>query len=289
MPYKMARGAAVIDGNVAYFVSWNGQACSYNLSTKTWSELPECPYKSSSLAVIRGLLTAIGGEKRMDPDNKLLSIINDKDKKWVDHFPPMPTNRSDTTAVTTKYHLIVAGGYSGWNQVDTVEVMEVQTLVWSTAASLPHPYNQASATICGDNLYMLGGYDKDAALWWPALGTQSVLTCSIAKLLQSCTETSPDSVWHNIADVPVYRSTCAAVNGESVAVGGEDAANKITSAIYKYSPTTGSWDIISDMQNARERCLVAVLPTSEIMVVGGSINVIMTDTVEICQYTTMDL
>ena len=52
----------------------------------------------------------------------------------------MPTKQSHTAAVTTKQHLIVAGGDSGLNPQDTVEVMDVQTLVWSTAASLPHPH-----------------------------------------------------------------------------------------------------------------------------------------------------
>ena len=82
---------------------------------REWSELPECPYVYSSLAVIRGLLTAIGGFKNChsDPENKLLSIVNERDKKWVEHFPPMPTKRYDAAAVTTKQHLIVAGGRSG--------------------------------------------------------------------------------------------------------------------------------------------------------------------------------
>ena len=211
-PYRMGRGAAVVDGNVAYFVNWNGRTCSYNLSTRWWNELPKCPCEHSSLAVIRGLLTAIGGRIQGATDNKLLSIVKDEDHKWVEHFPPMPTKRSHTAAITTKQHLIVVGGY---NELNTVEVMDIHTLVWSTAASLPHPYSRASATICGDQLYMLGGWDKDGR-------SKSVLTCSLTKLLQSCSDhdTSSDSVWHRITDVPVYLSTCAAVNGELVAVGG---------------------------------------------------------------------
>ena len=142
-----------------------------------------------------------------------------------------------------------------------MEVMDIQTLIWSTAASLPHPYSKASATICGDELYMLGGWGTEGDR------SKSVLTCSLTKLLQSCSETSSDSVWHRIADVPVYQSTCAAVNGELVAVGGENT--ETTSAIYKYAPTTNSWDVISDIPTARYRCLVAVLPTNEMMAIGG--------------------
>ena len=276
-PYAMARGAAVVDGNVAYFIRLCGQTCSYNLrSTKQWNELPQCPHEFSSLAVIRGLLTAIGGRKRGRATvNKLLSFDNDR-YIWVEHFPPMPTKRSDTAAVTTEQHLIVAGGENGKDELNTVEVMDIQTLVWSTAASLPHPYFNASATICGDQLYMLGGLDKNGP-------SKLVQTCSLTKLLQSCSD-HETSVWHRITDVPVYCSTCAAVNGELVAVGGEDAGGKTTTAVHKYNSTADSWDIISNMPTARSYCLVAVLPTNEMMVVGG-FDMNITDFVEICQYS----
>ena len=54
-----------------------------------------------------------------------------------------------------------------------------------------------------------------------------------------------------------------------MAVGGRDAEDQTTSAIYKYNPATDSWNIISNMPTARNSCLVAVTPTNEMMVVGG--------------------
>ena len=267
-PINMCRGAAVMDGNVAYFMNSDGQTYSYN---KRWIKLPQCPYRDSSLAVIRGLLTAIGGYipnsssgwidhvkfiLRGGQQNKLLSLV---DTKWVEHFPPMPTKRFLTAAVTTQHQLIVAGGHDGSNRLNTVEVMNIRTLVWSTAASLPHPYSNASAAICGDQLYMLGEYGKD-----------KVLTCSLTSLLQSHSKTSSHPVWKRISDAPAYHSTCVAVDGELLAVGGEDEQQKATSALYKYEPTSNSWHHISNMLTARHDCLVAILPTSEMMVVGGS-------------------
>ena len=175
----------------------------------------------------------------------------------------MPTKRHNTAAVTTKQHLIVAGGMRGISRLNTVEVIDIETLVWSTAASLPHLYNWASATICGDHLYMLGGFDESGEI-------KSVLTCSLTDLLRSCGETSSESVWSRITDAPVVMSTCAAVGGELVAVGGMDTAEvKNISAVYKYNMISESWDVITDMPTARHFCLVAVLPTSEMIVVGG--------------------
>ena len=138
-PLGMSRGAAVVDGDMAYFMNWaDGEVCSYNISSKKWSKLPKCPYVYSSLAIIIGQLTAIGGcEMVFDKDthtNKLLSLPGYKEV-----FPAMPTKRWDATAVTSKEYLIVAGGTVGLSSADrlnTVEVMDNKSLVWSTVASL---------------------------------------------------------------------------------------------------------------------------------------------------------
>ena len=264
-PFGMRRGAAVVNGGVAYFMHCKGRSCSYNLNSKKWSDLPKYAYEYSSLAVINGQLTAIGGSKiwtrKNTYTNKLLSLCG---SQWSDVFPPMPTTRHDTTAVTSKEHLIVAGGSTGpdrANITSMVEVMDTKTLVWSTVASLPHPYHWASAILCGDHLYMLGGGDdKDK--------TKSVLTCSLTELLQSLSSSS--SVWHRVADAPAYLSTCAAVNGQLLVVGGRDGL--LLAAIHKYDQRTNTWDHISDMPSARYMCLVAVLPTNEIMAVGGRLS-----------------
>ena len=77
-PIEMSRGACVVDGDVAYFMNRFDKTCSFNSSTRRWSQLPKCPYHFSSLAVIRGLLTAIGGWSQGDDQNKLLSIVDDR-------------------------------------------------------------------------------------------------------------------------------------------------------------------------------------------------------------------
>ena len=276
-PFEMNRGAAVVDGGMAYFINWNGEMCSYNVSSKKWTKLPKYTYYYSSLAVINGQLTAIGGCKDAYNEytytNKLLSLPG-----YKEIFPPMPTERREITVVTSKEHLIVAGGATGANTLNTVEVMDIRILVWLSVASLPHPYFFASGAICGDQLYMLGGWDDKYK-------TKSVLTCSLTELLQSLSS----SIWHRVADAPAYRSTCAAVNGELLAVGGCHKDDKPSSVIHKYNPTTNSWDLISNMPNARYECLVAVLPTNEMIVVGGSIGPGLiggnTDKIEITKFS----
>ena len=264
---------------MTYFIHYDGQTDSFNVSTGKWNQLPKCPCRDSSLAVIRGILTAIGGLDQEYNQNKLLSIVDDN-KKWVEHFPPMPNKRCNTAAVTTKHHLIVAGGKKGSSRLNTVEVLDIETLVWSMSATLPHPYSSASATICGCHLYMLGGFDEVGNY------TKSVLTCSLEDLLRSCGEISSDSVWSRITDAPVVYSTCAAVGDELVAVGGMDTTeDEDTSAVHKYNMSRESWDVITNMPTARHFCFAAVLSTNEIMVVGGYGGL---DIVEIAKITHYD-
>ena len=91
-----------------------------------------------------------------------------------------------TTAGISEEHLIVAGGTVGLlgaDRLNRVEVMDTKNLVWSIVTSLPHPYSDASNTICGDQLYMLGRWDDKGR-------TKSVLICSPKELLQSSPSSS---------------------------------------------------------------------------------------------------
>ena len=287
---KMARGMAVVHDNKVYFAGYLNEMVFYNMTTDCWNEIPNNrPYKGGSLAVVDGLVTTIGGyDQRTTPSNRLHRLKQKHSPKagtvylWEEFLPPMPTKRYGTMAVTTTQHLIVAGGESGVSHhVNTVEVMDIHNLVWSTVASLPHPYTGASGTICGDRIFMLGGMDEKGY-------TTSVLTCIVEELLQSSWSSS--GVWHRVADVPFYRSTCATVNGELLAVGGVTRSQTKMPSVYKYNPTTNSWDLISKMPTARYLCQVAVLPDNEIMVVGGHMGTFdtTTDKVEVASVTLKD-
>ena len=291
--FQKVKADSVVIGDVAYFMYIDGSVCAYNSRSKDWKKLPPCPLKCGSLANIRNHLTAIGGSETPfgAPENNLYSLtIADTDKKhpwlWEERFPPMPTKRCCTSSISTKHHLIVAGGTSGRGTscpLSIVEVMDIETLLWSEAASLPHSFSFASATICGDRLYLLGGVKDN-------FKTKSVLTCSLKELIRSCSNeeeaplaSSMDSVWHRAADFPVFYSICASIGGELVAVGGVDDFDNTVPAVFKYDPSTDSWSVISNMPTARHDCFVAVLPTNMMMVVGGckEFTRSLTDKVEI--------
>ena len=269
---------AVVQGSVMYLrVPDSQQVHGYNSTTDDWFQLPDCPHRAFSLAVVDNLLTAIGGQQAGQYTNTLLSLTEEgRDRKWVETFPPMPTKRSFICAVSSGAALIVIGGVGDGPEVlSTVEVMDVSTKVWTTAASLPEPLSIASGTICGDRVYLLGAvnisYDP----------IKLVFTCSLSALLQSSQPTSltrrfqtaslatSTSVWSKVADLPVVRSTCVSLQGRLLAIGGSDSDGIPTTAVRMYDPTTNSWSVTSHMTTPGEWCFAAVLPGNRVIAVGG--------------------
>ena len=262
----MYRGAAVSHGKMAYFNSgYSTSVYSYDSQGQLWQELPDCHSRDSALVMAANKLTTVGGrDQQWRPTNSLASLTGEgKDSKWVELFPRMPTARSHLAAVCRGRNVIAAGGYGGGRELSTVEILDTDLRQWSSAASLPHPMWVASITVCGDLLYLLGGFDQNDR-------TLSVLTSSITDLLHQQQETANQpAVWRRAADAPYYGSTAVSVGGQLLAIGGYDEAYKNTSAIVAYDPTSDSWQDMGHMTTPRWRPLVALLPSNELIVAGG--------------------
>ena len=155
----------------------------------------------------------------------------------------MPTKRRGSTALSFGTAVIVAGGQGNYNaqiQLNVVEVLNTETLQWSTAAGLPQPLQYAPASVCGDQIYILG--------------ESTIYTCYLQTLIQSCKSFLASfrnrgaRVWKEVAVPPVTLTTCVSIHGRLLAIGGEDLDQKPTSAIHMYNSTTDSWEVISHME-----------------------------------------
>ena len=74
-PHMMSRPSCVVDGNMAYFNSYHSNdVYSYDSEKQMWSSLPQSPHRLCSLAVVSGLLTAIGGGKGRNVTNPTLQF-----------------------------------------------------------------------------------------------------------------------------------------------------------------------------------------------------------------------
>ena len=288
-PEGMSRGAAVVDGNTAYFSPAHScRVYSYQniLGNEQWSRLPDNPNGVFSLAVIDGLFTSVGGYNSHHKDTNTLLSLRGKGvrKKWSEVFPPMPTPRRLTACITTEKALLVAGGYGGDN-LATVEVMDINTKQWTAVCPLPQKLQSTSGIVCGDSLYLAGGFTGYSE-------SKSVFTCSLPDLWQPETLGSRirqtitrSNVWKEISSLPVTLSTLASFGGHLLAIGGRDDSGNPTTDVYRYDSHTDSWHVISQMKNKRSRCLAVTLPEDRLIVVGGWTGMFSgdTDSVEILE------
>ncbi len=254
---------AVIHEDTIYFKNfWGKNVFTYNITHKSWTELPSCPVSSFSMAVLDNKITVIGGKSTdLTPVSTLLSYS----KKWVSAFPNMRVERYWTISVKHKSFLIVMGGEGRDKRVlNTVEVLDLNTHQWSFAPDLPRPMDSATAAICGDHLYLGGGSHS---------GTSRFITaCSLPTLLQG---TSQHDTWHQIEDLPHRKTTLVSSHDYLFSVGGKDDFNQPTSSVYVYNLVGKRWEMISKMICARSSCYAVLLPiNSEIMVVGGINSVV---------------
>ena len=141
------------------------------------------------------------------------------------HAPMPTTERKWTTSLCTGTSLIVAGGVGEGSVLSRVEVMNSETLQWSTAADLPQPLCWASATACGDCIYILGGLDKHG------IPVKSVYTCSLNARIM---------IWRQVTNVLVICSACEPFDGRLLAIGGLDDSRKPTTAVHMYNSTTNT-------------------------------------------------
>ena len=274
-PTQMRRGSAASDFNMAYFSSaLSTSVYSYNSDTKEWFQLPDAPHARFTLVIVRGMLTMVGGEVGGMPTNSLLSLMmEEKNKKWLPHYPVMPTKRFYVAAICSGHSLIVAGGEDG---LCTVEVLNTNTRQWYITSSLTSGITNGTMSICGERLYINCGF------YFSTDKTRIVLTCSVPELLQSCQlaekpQTTPvkqSSIWRRIADTPYYYSSCATLSGRLVAVGGRKLTYGgfvDTTAIFVYDEKTDSWEAMGDMPTARHNTIVAIV-SGKMMVVGGALG-----------------
>ena len=87
-PFRGSRDDWVVEGNVAYFSSYE-KLYSFDSSTGKWNTepLPPCPQEYGSLAIVQGLLTMVGGRlsSGLKAKNKLLSLTKkDESGKWIE-------------------------------------------------------------------------------------------------------------------------------------------------------------------------------------------------------------
>ena len=143
-----------------------------------------------------------------------------------------------------------------------METLDTNTLQWSSVSSLPEALMYPNMTLCNGQLY-LSQHSK-------------IFSCSVEELLKSHKSFFnffSRSVWTKLEDIPVpYWASLTTLRGQVLAVGGRDQyqyGGTQTGAIHQYNKSTNSWSVIGEMPTPRTCPIVVVLPSHELIVVGG--------------------
>ena len=251
----MSRGSATSDGQYAYFTPWDSTSVyTYEWKREKYKQLTLYPHENSGLVIIDGKLTAVGGYGGSHHTNKLLTL---RQREWVEEYPPMNTARYSPAVVSTSdgEYLIVIGGVGGrWTA--TVELFQVKSRRWYKLADLPQPLTFPSATICGDQLNVIG---DDA----------NGYSCSLQALPSSDQPiTSPLTLsWKPLPPLPMTDSTAATLCGQLVVIGGRRGDGSPVNSIHQL--VDGQWVEIGYMATDRSECLVVSPSPDKIIIVGG--------------------
>ena len=268
-PRNMKRGSAATDGQFVYITPLGSYSLyQYECSTDEWMHHPSCPYMYSGLAIIDSELTTVGGLDRAGCTNRLFTL---RQGKWVEVYPPMNSARSRPAVVSTSDgdYLIAIGGYdSDGARTATVELFHVTSRRWYKLTDLPPPHPSPSATICGDQLHVIGidgeGY-----------------SCSLQSLPSNDRPiTSPLTLsWKPLPPLPVTYSTAATLCGQLVLIGGEQGRSTVNPI---HQLVEGQWVEIGSMTSGRWQCLAVSLSPDRILIMGGLTRVGADDSVEEC-------
>ena len=246
----------------------------YDRSQDTWTTLPPLPVKWFGLGQVNGKLVAVGGRKKSDGRQiNEVYTYDERSRKWKQTNPPMPTARDSTGVLSLQSALVVAGGDTSFGEhTDAVEIFKAGTSQWYRTDRLPTACQDISTVVIGNTCYALGGYNGHR-LNQAIYASVDDLLCNAVPANQTTHSGSNDtlSAWKALANTPTYAPAAAVLAGNLLAIGGKETSKggADKKEVYMFSRSTNSWIYISDLPEPRSDSAVAVLSSTEILVIGG--------------------
>ena len=272
MPFKMGTSIqSVVIGQCVYV--GGGRAGSdhdmctvvkLDLQQDEWTKLPQYSAVWFAMTSFANQLVLIGG---CDPVTRKRTnqIAVFTSGRWINPYPPMNIARRSSIAVSCNKYIIVAGGKDDQGKrTSSVEVLDTTSRRWYTAESLCNPRTELKSTLIGNTLYLMGGYDHSG------YATKVVHKVDLNELItKAVSKQATPTLWQVISDTPLKLSAPLNVRGSLLAVGEWDDRYSPRSSIYLYQPDTRRWVKVEDLPTARYNCTCSVLPSGEVIVVGG--------------------
>lgn len=284
------RGSAVVDGNRAYLSLVNA-IYSFSTNTNKWFKLPECSQSYFGLVMVSEHLVAIGGITGRRTEGEVTNILVGltHSKVWDDILPPMPTKRAFPAAATISEHLVVAGGKIAPESegLVTVEILDLESLQWSTAISLLVPLEHPQLVVCENLLYVTDSESSQVhacsvnGVIPPAEQPNSSLAAngssssenspSQASIRPSSAENEENTTWKRISNLPSKGGTrIITEGGQLLALGGHDHKYRPSKIVACYDQESDTWKTVGALSAPKWGFLAVSLPNRKIMVAGGN-------------------
>ena len=182
--------------------------------------------------------------------------------QWREILPPMISKRQRASAVEFTSNILVAGGEDEEDDcIGSVEVYDGHH--WAKAQGLPIPCYWMKSAVLNGHWYLMGGGEQGEEVYFASLNS----------LLASCPyNEKPLPLWRTLHDAPNEWSSTAVLTNRLIAVGGRGFGVSPSSSIYAYhphSPHSQPWVHVGDMPVGLSCTCSAVLPTGDLMVIGG--------------------
>ncbi len=203
----------------------------------------------------------MGGTNRDISISSELGEWQSDSNQWTHPFPPIPTPRTAHSATSYKHWLVVAGGHHGVC-LQTVEVLDISNMQWSTGPSTPTPWRRMKSTTIGDTWYLMGGWYVGVSL------CPDVYSVSLEALVSHSSSDS-SNIWNKLPSLNCTRPSPLNIGGSLLAVGGDDMKNKKpVSTIQRYVPETNTWVQAGQLPHAVLNC-TRIMKSDKVYVMGG--------------------
>ncbi len=173
----------------------------------------------------------------------------------------MSTPRHVHSATSYK-HWLPAGGFLHGVCLQTVEVLDVSNMQWSTGPSTPTPWMSMKSTTIGDTWYLMGGECDDVG------DSPDVYSVSLEALVSHSSSDS-SNIWNKLLSFNCTDSFRLNIGGFLLAVSGEDMkSKKSVSTIQRYVPETNTWVQARQLPHAVYAC-TCIMTSDKVHVMGG--------------------
>ena len=224
----------------------------YNPESGEWTRLPEASVKGFAMTSLSDQLVLVGN---LGGDSDRITVWDRGCSKWVHPYPPMPTGRSMSAAISYRKYLIVACGFN------RVEVLDSSSGRWYSAQPVPVGGHWMSSVVIGDYWYLssFGGW-KD--------GKKHIFRAHLPTLISSAVSASTStasSIWQELPTPPVEEPTLLALHGHLLVIGSVGYVQ----AIHRYDTEAEEWKECGQLPVGMYAPCCTVLPSGELMVAGG--------------------